>query len=196
MYQYRKLTKEQQNQLVKERLQKKHPSHTPPHLIINQPYYLITAACYEHKHRLNTVKRRQFLFEQITQILTKQNIQIGAWVILPNHYHFLISNVNFVWLSKELRLIHGRTAYQWNLEDGVKGKIWCSYSDRAIRSEKHYYTVLNYIHYNPVKHGFANSPYDWKHSSVHKYLQEKGRDWLRSCWVEYPIKDYGQEWDV
>ena len=65
-----------------------------------------------------------------------------------------------------------------------------------IRDDQHYYQVLNYIHYNPVKHGFANSPYDWESSSVHQYLEEKGREWLRSCWVEYPVKDYGQEWDV
>ena len=115
---------------------------------------------------------------------------------MPSHYHILISTVDFQWLSKKLRLIHGRTARQWNLEDQVTGKFWCSYSDRAIRDDQHYYQVLNYIHYNPVKHGFANSPYDWESSSVHQYLKEKGREWLRSCWVEYPVKDYGQEWDI
>jgi len=196
MYEYRKLSREQQRKLVEERLQKGHPRHTPPHPIRNQPYYLITAACYEHKHRLNTAARRQLLFEILSEALNSQGITVYGWVILPNHYHILISTVDFLWLSQTLRLIHGQTARQWNLEDGKRGKFWCSYSDRAIRDDRHYYQVLNYLHYNPVKHGFANSPYDWEQSSIHQYLQDKGQEWLRSCWVEYPVKDYGREWDA
>ena len=37
--------------------------------------------------------------------------------------------------------------------------------------------------------------YDWLENSIHWYLEQKGREWLRSCWVEYPIKDYGKGWD-
>ncbi|MEH2373868.1 MAG: hypothetical protein V7K15_12515 [Nostoc sp.] len=54
---------------------------------------------------------------------------------------------------------------------------------------------MNYIHYNPVKHGWVKSPYNWAESSVHWYLENYGRDWLRSCWIEYPVRDYGKAWD-
>ncbi|SKB15415.1 conserved hypothetical protein [Planktothrix sp. PCC 11201] len=196
MYEYRKLNPEQRQKLIEERLQKGYPRHSPPHLIENQPFYLLTAACYEHQHRLHTVARRQPLFQELSEVLIQEEIEIIAWVILPNHYHILTSTVDFQWLGKQLRLIHGRTAHQWNLEDQVKGKLWCCYSDRAIRNNQHYYQVINYIHYNPVKHGFTDSPYYWENSSVHRYLEEKGRDWLRNCWVEYPVRDYGQKWDI
>ncbi|MEL6457050.1 MAG: hypothetical protein AAFQ91_02195 [Cyanobacteria bacterium J06621_15] len=73
--------------------------------------------------------------------------------------------------------------------------MWCSFSDRAIRSERHYYTTLNYINYNPVKHNWSKSPYDWVESSVHWYLEYYGREWLRNCWVEYPVRQYGKGWD-
>jgi putative transposase len=124
------------------------------------------------------------------------NITICAWVILPNHYHLLVQVVNFDALSDLFRQIHGNTSRQWNLEDNVtKRKIWYSWSDRMIRSERHYCTTLNYIHYNPVKHGFATSPYDWGENSVHWYLQVYGRQWLRDCWAKYPVRDYGKDWD-
>jgi putative transposase len=195
MYQYRSLTSEEKKALVKERLSKGFPHHSPPHPILNEPFYLLTAACYEHKPRLNYPQRRQIILNQLLELFKTKNIDTIAWVILPNHYHFLTTTVDFKWLSQNLRLIHGRLARQWNLEDGLSGKVWCSYSDRAIRSENHYYTALNYIHYNPVKHGYVQSPYDWSESSVHGYLEDNGRDWLRSCWVKYPLKDYGGEWD-
>lgn len=195
MYQYRQLSQKQKEELIKERLTKGYPPHSPPHPVTNQPFYLITSACYEHKHRLNSCQRRQQIFNQFSELFKKNKIDILAWVILPNHYHLLITTVEFKWLSKEIRLIHGRLARQWNLEDNLAGKVWCSYSDRAIRSENHYYTVLNYIHYNPVKHNYAKSPYDWQESSVHWYLESKGREWLRNCWLEYPVQDYGKNWD-
>lgn len=195
MYQYRKLNAQQKQALIDERKAKGYPLHSPPHPITNQPFYLLTAACYEHKKRINSSQRRQQLLTQLLEQFKKKEIEVIAWVVLPNHYHLLTKTVDFKWLGKELRLIHGKLARQWNLEDNLSGKMWCSYSDRAIRSEQHYYTVLNYIHYNPVKHNYVKSPYDWQESSVHWYYENKGREWLRDCWVKYPVKDYGKEWD-
>ncbi|MGK7943242.1 MAG: transposase [Microcystaceae cyanobacterium] len=195
MYQYRKLTPKQQEEIVNKRIKKGFPPHTPPHPITNQPFYLLTAACYEHKKRMNNSQRRQEILSQLLEIFQSQEIEVLAWVILPNHYHLLTRTVDFKWLSQQIRLIHGRLARQWNLEDNLSGKMWCSYSDRAIRSEQHYYRVLNYIHYNPVKHHYVKSPYDWSESSVHWYYEDKGRDWLRDCWVKYPVRDYGKDWD-
>jgi putative transposase len=133
--------------------------------------------------------------EMSTEALTT-NLTICAWIILPNHYHLLVRVVNFEILSELFRRIHGKLSRQWNLEDNItKRKVWYRWSDRAIRSEQHYYTTLNYIHYNPVKHGLVKSPYDWIESSVHWYLQANGRQWLRDLWVQYPVLDYGKDWD-
>lgn len=195
MYEYRKLTPEQKIIIVQERLAKGYPPHSPPHPVENSEFYLITATCYEHKCRINSAERRQQLLNQLFEQFTYQNMEILAWVVVQNHYHLLVNNIDFKILSNTLRLIHGSIARQWNLEDKLTGKLWCSFSDRAIRSERHYYTTLNYIHYNPVKHGWVKSPYDWTESSVHWYLENYGRDWLRSCWVEYPVRDYGKRWD-
>ncbi|MDZ8241265.1 MAG: hypothetical protein RMZ69_29605 [Nostoc sp. ChiQUE01a] len=66
------------------------------------------------------------------------NLTIYAWVVLPNHYHLLIQVVNFDVLSDLFRRTHGTLSRQWNIEDNItKRKIWYSWSDRAIRSERH-----------------------------------------------------------
>jgi putative transposase len=195
MYRYRKLNPQERKELLEYRKQRGYPLHSPPHPVLNQPYYLITAACYEHKHRLNTSERRQQLFNAVSECLMGHQVEIHAWVVLPNHYHLLTTTIDFKWFSREIRLIHGRFARQWNQDDQQQGKLWCSYSDRAIRNEKHYYTALNYIHYNPVKHKHVESPYDWLDSSVHDYLENKGRDWLRQSWQDYSIKNYDDTWD-
>ena len=141
--------------------------------------------------------RRQELLDKIFEVFVTKGVEILAWVVLPNHYHLLVQLPNFNDLSELIRLVHGSTSRQWNIEDSAttNRKVWYSYSDRAIRSERHYYTTLNYIHYNPVKHLWVNSPYDYVLSSVHWYLQDRGQEWLRHLWTQYPVRDFGCGWD-
>ena len=52
-----------------------------------------------------------------------------------------------------------------------------------------------YIHHNPVKHGYVDDWKDWAHSSAAEYLERIGRERALEIWREYPVLDYGREWD-
>jgi putative transposase len=123
--------------------------------------------------------------------------QIFSWVILSNHYHVLLGIENLDPLSTVLKKLHGSTAREWNLADGVQGtrRVWYRYNDRKIRGDRHFYRALNYVHYNPVKHGYVASVYDWPWSSVHSYLEVQGRDWLREHWQRFRPDYIGRGWD-
>ena len=71
-------------------------------------------------------------------------------------------------ISKPLRRVHARTARELNRREGLsRRQVWYRFSDRQIRNERHYYTTLNYIHYNPTKHNYVQKPKDWTCSSLH-----------------------------
>jgi putative transposase len=196
MYEYRKLTPEQRAARVQERLRRGFPPHSPPHQVRDRRVYLLTAACYEHACNMSSPRRRQQLLDALFAVLKAKRLEIRAWVVLPNHYHLLVHLMDFDVLGGCLRQVHGPTAREWNREDGTRGrKVWYRFSDRAIRSQRHYYSTLNYIHYNPVKHGWAPSPYTWEDSSVHWYVHDFGREWLRDLWARHPIRSYGRGWD-
>jgi putative transposase len=196
MYEYRKLSEEERAAVVAERINRGYPPHRPPHPIATPGDFLITAACYEHAPYINTPERRDELMQEILQQTSDHGIAIKGWVVLPHHYHFLGYVPEVDDLSPAIRKIHGPSAVAWNRVDHTAGrKVWFNYSDRAIRSERHYYTTLDYIHYNPVKHGLVNSPYDWPWSSIGWYVEYYGRDWLRDAWVTYPVLDYRSGWD-
>ena len=46
------------------------------------------------------------------------------------------------------------------------------YWEHTIRDVRDLENHVNYIHYNPVKHGHANAPGDWPHSSFHRYVRD------------------------
>ena len=55
---------------------------------------------------------------------------------------------------------------------------------------------MNYIHHNPVKHGYVDKWQDWPWSSAAEFLARVGRETAEKIWREYPILDYGKKWDV
>jgi putative transposase len=146
---------------------------------------------------MDSTARRQQVLDLLFEHTILRGIELRAWAVLSNHYHLLACVPDYDGLSELFRRIHGLTARQWNREDGVTGRrVWYRFSDRAIRSDRHYYTTINYIHFNPVKHGNVTSPYDWEQSSVAWYLEHHGRAWLRDLWARYPLRSYGDKWDT
>ena len=197
-YEYRRMTREQREATLKERIDKGYPLHAPPHPIKEKSYYLLTAANFEHRHIMAKAQRRTEFQTKASEKFAEFELQTAGWVFLPNHYHVMAYVPVFAKLPLLFNRLHGATARQWNLEDRLTGKrtVWYQFSDRMIRGEAHFYTTLNYLHYNPVKHGYVKRIDEWEWSSFNWYLAEKGRDWLVEIWRKYPIKNYGEKWDV
>ena len=196
MYVYRTLTPAQKADVLQSRALRGYPLHSPPHLSDVEGWFLITAATYEHQHHFQAEQDRLRLLQELFSELSAAGIRFGGWVVLPNHYHLLVQCHPLSSIAEPLRRVHARTARELNRGAGVTGRrVWYRYSDRAIRDERHYYTTLNYIHYDPVKHGHAEKPMQWECSSVSWYSEHFGIEWLRHAWTEYAVRDYGKGWD-
>ncbi len=62
-------------------------------------------------------------------------------------------------------------------------------------SDRHYWATLNYVHHNPVRHGYAEHWTDWPWSSPTQYLAQTGVEEVKRIWREYPVSNYGKDWD-
>ena len=66
------------------------------------------------------------------------------------------------------------------------------YWEHQLRDEEDMRRHIDYIHYNPVKHGHVNLPIEWPFSSLHRYIQRKQ---LPNTWgtcMEYGGGVYGE----
>ncbi len=196
MYIWRKLSQEQREEMLRFRIQQHRPWHSPP-LLFNEGQFHLSAACYEHQPHIGRDLARMESFNQslLETIETGQH-QLFAWCVLPNHYHLLVETINLKRLKKELGKLHGRTSFEWNREESSASRtVWFRCSDRAIRSERHYWATINYIHNNPVHHGYVEKWTDWPFSSAKSYLDAVGLDQAKAIWKDYPVLDYGKGWD-
>jgi|SRR5688572_1521751 len=197
MYDWRKLNDNQRKDLLAFRRQNSRPWHSSPHRAGEQTRWLITAACYEHKPHIGFTAERMFDFSaELNKELERFCPQIAAWCVLPNHYHALVHTSRLKDALRVIGLIHGRTSRVWNLADAAPNrKVWCSCAETAIKSDRHYWASLNYVHHNPVHHGYCKHWQDWPFSSAKSYLESVGRNAAMETWHEYPIDTYGKKWD-
>jgi len=196
-YEYWKMSQAERELVLRQRREAGYPLHAPPHPFRNAGYYFISAANYQHAHIMDTPERRTEFEGRLALALQEINAEVAGWVILPNHYHFLAWAEALEHISAALRHLHGTTAYDWNRADQLtaKRRVWYKFRDSFIRDERHYYCTLNYIHINPVKHGYVIDPYDWPWMSLQNYSDAQGRDWLKEHWKAYPPGDLGNGWD-
>ena len=159
---------------------------------------MISAANFEHRAIMNTSKRRTEFESRLLKSIKEITKEIIAWVVLPNHYHVLLSVQSLEDVSATLKHLHGTISREWNIEDKLTGKrrVWYKFADTYIRNDAHLHMEFNYIHYNPVKHGYVSDPYEWPWSSLAIYYEEKGKEWLQEHWLAYmPPVDFDKGWD-
>ncbi len=196
MYNWRKMTEAQRKDVLRCRRDSGVPWHSPRHVQSNSRLFHITAACYNHEDVIGAEIQRMVEFEcSFRESLDGAAEQCHAYVILPNHYHALIKVDDLKSALKELFKLHQKTGYTWNKVDAAKGRrVWCNVLEHAIKSERHFWATINYIHHNPVKHGFVKRWLDWPFSSAKDYLEGIGRSKAIDIWKEYDISRMG-EWD-
>jgi len=192
------MTPAQRAEAVEYRRARHRPWHSPPHGDASTNRYLITAACYEHRPVIGANPARMTACEEgVLSACHRVRAEVSAWCILPNHYHLLIKCMTLKDLTKDLGRFHGRSSNAWNDEENCRGRqVWYRCFDRRIRSERHFWTTVNYVHHNPVFRRYVDKWQDWPWSSASDFLESVGREEASRIWAEYPLLDYGKKWDI
>ncbi|MGB7291225.1 MAG: transposase [Thermodesulfobacteriota bacterium] len=113
----------------------------------------------------------QILLRVLSQYAKNYYIEIIAFVVLPDHLHLLISpkSQNHT-ISDFMKSVKGKTAIEINRALRRKGRLWQhQFLDHIVRSKEDYRSHIEYIHYNPIKHGLCDKPEDYRWSSYRFY---------------------------
>jgi putative transposase len=173
------------------------PPHSPPHYVDTHRLLLVTATCYEHQPLIGRSETRMEWFAgELLAACATHGERLDAWVLLPNHYHLVVLTTAGGALLKELGKVHGRASFRWNGEDQTRGrKVWFNLLDRPITTDRYHRAAIQYVHHNPVKHGYAAKWSDWRWSSAMDYVAAIGREEAVRRWREIPLLNFGKGWD-
>jgi len=125
-------------------------------------------ACFLKDHRVATLIEDSLLFHH------QKKYELIAWVVMPNHIHFLARPLEGVELRGIAHSLKSYTAHEANKLLNRSGQFWQHEPfDRYIRNQKHFLSVVKYIENNPVKAGLCDLPEDWRFSSAFHRRQRK-----------------------
>ena len=122
------------------------------------------------------------LRESIRRVRTAHAFEIVAMVVLPEHLHAVWTlppdDADFAtrWalikagfsrgLPKDERISVSRKS------KGERGVWQRRYWEHLIRDDEDLARHVDYVHYNPVKHGYVSCAANWPHSSIHRFIRD------------------------
>ena len=157
--------------------------------------FFFTVALLERKRSL-LVDRVEDLRESFRLVQAEYPFHIDAIVILPDHLHCIWTlpegDTDF---SARWRLIKTRfgncipAGEHLSARRASKGErgIWQRrFWEHTIRDDADYAAHVDYIHFNPVKHGHVRHVIDWPHSSFHRFVArgQLPADWAAGSSIE------------
>lgn len=104
----------------------------------------------------------------------QKRFNLGAFIVMPDHYHLIIQIDEEADLSEIMKTIGSFTSREINRITGKKGQVWQKgYYDRAILRSEDIQTIIEYIHYNPVRKGLVNEAESWIYSSLNPIYYQR-----------------------
>ncbi len=148
--------------------------------------HFITCSCYERKPWLDTASRRDLFLDILEQVRQRYRFVVLGYVVMPEHFHLLMSEpqegdpskamqlVKQVYAQRILRLMprgEGATS-----STGTRHVWQARFYDFNVWTEHKRVEKLRYMHRNPVARGLVDNPEQWAWSSFRDYLYgEKGK---------------------
>lgn len=162
--------------------------------------FFFTVKTYQNAPIFGDLQNARLLRQVLRETKAHWPFEVNALVLLPDHLHAIWSlpagdcdySMRWAWLKKEFTrryLAAGGTerqtskSRQQNRRRGVwQRRFW----EHTIQNEADFDAHFDYIHWNPVKHGYVNSPAAWSHSSFHRWVAAGVYDASWGCREDIP----------
>jgi len=147
--------------------------------------YFFTVVTHERRPFLTTPMARKLLRDAFQTARARADFSFLAFCLLPDHFHCLMclpegdTNYSLRWSHVKgeftrAYLAQGSPQGMVTRSRKKKGEagVWQRrFWEHTIRDEADFENHANYIHYNPLKHGYVEQVRDWPWSSFHRYVK-------------------------
>ena len=128
------------------------------------------------------VKHVDALRASFRRVQERHPFRIDAIVIMPEHLHCIWTlppgDADFPTRWSLIKAGFSRTLPQGErlspsrMARGERGVWQRRFWEHLIRDEDDLARHVDYIHWNPVKHGHSARPLDWPYSSIHRFVRQ------------------------
>lgn len=125
--------------------------------------YSLTSVVKGRNPLLKDFKLARLVVEQLRMAEQEQAARSLAWVVMPDHFHWLVQ-LEKDSLAPLMQRVKSRSSSAINKVSGRVGPLWqAGFHDRAIRHEEDLEAIARYIVMNPVRSGLVTRVGDYPH---------------------------------
>ena len=132
----------------------------------------VTVVTNRRRPWLGESRNTVLLLEAMRTVKSLHPFRHDAHCVMPDHLHWMFTpeDANFSIIVAAVK--RNVTARLKERGDAGSPPYWQSrFYDHVIRDEDDFWRHLDYIHFNPVKHGVASAPADHLHSSFQEWCK-------------------------
>ena len=156
----------------------------------------VTLVTFERRPWMEDPLNREVLLSAMHRVKDKHPFRHFAHVIMPDHMHWLFAPGEPTDFSVIVAALKRDVTWRLKEQGKLDGPLWQNrFYDHVIRDENDFARHLDYIHFNPVKHGVAVSPCSYAWSSFSSWC-EKGvypPDWGKTGNIPESIRNMNLE---
>jgi len=100
-----------------------------------------------------------------------------AYVVMPDHFHWLVQLDREITLHEVVRKLKGRSARRMGKLKFAAARVWQSgFHDHAVRKEEDLENLANYLIQNPLRAGLVSDvdDYPYWYSAWHRRKSRRG----------------------
>ena len=129
--------------------------------------YFVTSNTVIRKMIFNSSKMAELFIQVCDDNRAKERMEIHEFVLMPDHFHMLLTPAPEVSLEKTVQFIKGGFSFRAKKELGYIHEVWHkSFNEHQIKDLNDYAIHKQYIYRNPVKRGLAKTPEEYPYSSA------------------------------
>src|SRR5882724_9414119 len=140
---------------------------TPTHRTAPGSSYFVTTKCSQGRNVFQVTEIAEILLKSLFEYRQRGAYSLHEFVIMPNHFHALLTPGPETSLEKAMQFIKGGSSFQIHKHRGHKMEIWqAGFHDWTIRDMDDWNAKSLYIRLNPVRAGSVNHANEWYFSSA------------------------------
>ena len=134
--------------------------------------YFVTAGAWGHRALFQTERMAKLFLDTITHYRNDGKYSLHEFVLMPDHFHLLLTPSRGVTLERVMQFIKGGFSYRLGKELDLKMEIWeRGYVDHRIGDLTDFIDHVEYIRMNPVEAGLLSAAADYPYCSAHAGLE-------------------------
>lgn len=161
----------------------------PQNLIAAERTFFVTSSTSQKRNLLQSDRAAQLFLNVLFGYRAQAKYRVHEFVVMPNHFHLLITVGQTMTVERAVQLVKGGFAYRAARELGIRAPVWQKgFSEVRVFNSEAFAKIAEYIRNNPVTRQLVSRAEAYPYSSASlQFEPDAPPQWLKPCSLCVPI---------